>query len=83
MTDEQEQVLLIRQADQRGAHQRPLRQIKRRLRQALRELPRLALSILLPTQIVNRQRQRVCRQNVRLRLPSTVTNRLRNASWRT
>ena len=40
MTDEQEQVLLIRRADQRGAHQRPLRQIKRRLRQALRELPR-------------------------------------------
>ncbi|CVB13756.1 Uncharacterised protein [Serratia marcescens] len=69
MTGEQEQVLLIRQADQRGAHQRPLRQIKRRLRQALRQLPRLALSILPPTQIVHRQRQRVCRQNVRLRLP--------------
>ncbi len=29
MTGEQEQVLLIRQADQRGTHQRPLRQIER------------------------------------------------------
>ena len=29
MAGEQEQMLLIRQAEQRGAHQRPLRQIER------------------------------------------------------
>ncbi|CAI2007671.1 Uncharacterised protein [Serratia marcescens] len=61
MTGEQEQVLLIRQADQRGAHQRPLRQIERLSGRLTAQ--RVGLRGV-TSQIVERKRQPVCRQNL-------------------
>ena len=62
MTGEQEQVLLIRQADQRGAHQRPAsnRTVAWPPDGTACRLARVT------SQIVERKRQPVCRQNLHL-----------------